>query len=362
MPRTSSLPLSFRSPCHSSSLGKAEVTAALINLDLGSQLGLAPIAEELATKFCGWMPQDLVDGNVQLCSGAVAEASSVTQVIDLLPVEHQSSLCPKFFRIVDTATKCKLVANQLNHLCVDKIAGHIPNFLHSCKPPTVQFSKQAQTALPNLGEAIVKGHKQYLLELLDTIIMEKEKEECQLQASLNIIAITNRLYESITMVYNDLKKSSLVPKDPKKMLNEALEAMDEDEDLIPAPHIQAIYNSLIHKIPNLVACIIVLAHARIITEEIKRKKKKELKDVATTTAGEFVPNKSSIAKMVATQVKRQLNAKKKKDTSGKSKAKKKKSSKKNSNKQSTALDSKKVKSKKSKNAKHSKGKGKEKSS
>ncbi|KAI5989394.1 hypothetical protein F5J12DRAFT_897928 [Pisolithus orientalis] len=397
MPRASSLPLSFRSPRRGSSFGRAEVTAALVNLDLGSQSGLAPIAEdgdedrpqpsmsrpmhpprraplEPATKFRGWTPQDLVDGNVQLRSGAAAEAQTITQVIDLLPVEYRSSLRPKFFGIVDIATKRELVANQINRLRVDKIAGRIPNFLRSCKPPTVQFSKQARTALPNLSEAIVEGHKQYQLELLEAVIKEKEKEERQLQASLNIVAITNRLYETMAVIYDELKSSSLVPKDPKKMLEGAPEDMDEDEDLVPAPHIQAIYNSLIHEVPNLVARVIVLARARIVAEESKRKKKKELKDVAAATAGEFVPDKSSIAKMVAAQVKRQLNAKgpkpgkgakggkKKKDASGESKAKKKKSSKKNSDKQSKASDSKKAKSKKSKNAKRSKGKGKEKSS
>ncbi|KAI6144673.1 hypothetical protein BKA82DRAFT_26775 [Pisolithus tinctorius] len=271
------------------------------------------------------------------------------------------------------ATKREIITNQLNHLWMDKIAQRIPNFLHSCKPPTIQFSKQARTTLPNLGEAVVEGHKKYLLELLDAVIKEKEKEEHQLQASLNMVAIVNHLYETIALVYDDLKSSSLIPHDTKRLLNEAMDE-DAEPDLIPAPHIQAIYNSLIHKLPNLVARVIVLARARIITEEIKRKKKKELKDVAAATAGEFIPDKSSIAKMVAAQVKQQLNAKgpkpgkgakggkKRKGASGESKAKKKKSSKKNSNKQLKASDSKKAKSKKSKNAKHSKGKGKEKSS
>ncbi|KAI6144721.1 hypothetical protein BKA82DRAFT_11478 [Pisolithus tinctorius] len=334
------------------SFGRAEVTVALINLDLVLMMGLEPIAEsegsgnagpsnqqqqpraplEPSAKFRGWTAQDLVDGNVQLRSGMAVEASTIMQVIDLLPVD--------------------------------------------CKLPTVQFSKQVRTALPKLSEAVVKGHKKYLLELLDAVIKEKKKkkkkEECQLQASLNIIGIINRLYENIAMVYDDLKSSSLVPRDTRRLLNEAMDE-DVEPDLIPTPHIQAIYNSLIHELPNLMARIIVLTHACIVTEETKRKKKKELKDVATATAREFVPDKSSIAKMVTAQVKWQLNAKspkpgkgtkggkKKKDASGESKAKKKKSSKKNSDKQSKASDSKKAKSKKSKNAKCSKGKGKEKS-
>ncbi|KAI6030514.1 hypothetical protein F5J12DRAFT_888316 [Pisolithus orientalis] len=290
---------------------------------------LSPLRKARTTQCWEVLINLHLDGNVQLHSGAAAEATSVTQVIDLLPVEHHQSLFPELLQITDKVTKAELVTNQINCLCVDKIAQQIPNFLHSCKLHTVQFSKSAWTTLPNLSKVVVEGHKEYLFELLDAIIKEKEKEECQPQASLNIITITNHLYETITMVHSDLEKSCMIPKDTKKLLNEAMRE-DKEPELIPAPHVEAIYSSLLHKIPNLITHIIVLSHTYMVTEENKQKKKKELKDVATATAREFIPNKnkSSIAKMVMAQVKQQMNAKgpkpgkgakggkKKKDTSG----------------------------------------------
>ncbi|KAF9218148.1 hypothetical protein BS17DRAFT_848888 [Gyrodon lividus] len=230
-------------------------------------------------------------------------ATSVNEILDLIPAEYRTALRKDVLRLAENARKSVDLRAQVRKLRAHTEAGTFPSWLQGNKKPALQLS--AEFAALHAAELDVfdEEHRGFKVRALKQGLELKEAELHAISAALLPTAYMPRFIERCNTVRTEMSAMAHVPRWEKDAAG-LLRVKEGDWALSQAFVIA--YESLLKDLPDLLARVCIICTAREDSSASALERKKELKKAAEAKMQTDEPK--SVAALVKNEVKRLLGA------------------------------------------------------